>query len=189
MCDLLPNLTSHSMWGIVQQSYQVWTIHRNNVFLCLHLFATFIKSFFTVLAILHMHLLNPPSLLFSLKANKKPILLLYLFLWQKDKICFHLFCPGLLQQFNDWGDGVAPDDGVINQHHPFVSKVVTKHPKLLSHTQLTQACVWLDECPPHVAVLAQDFHIWQARLQHRQIIMLLSEIWSRDMYALYTWDL
>ena len=82
-------------------------------------------------------------------------------------MCVHLRGPRLLQQLNDGGDGVAPDDGVINQHHPFACEVVTQHSELLGHAQLTQVCVWLDERPPHVAVLAQDFHIRQARLQHR----------------------
>lgn len=81
-----------------------------------------------------------------------------------------LFCTSFPQQFNDGGDRVAPDDGVINQHHTLSCKVVRQNSKLLCHSQLSQARVWLNECSPNVAVLAQDLHVRKPSLrgEHRE---------------------
>lgn len=79
-----------------------------------------------------------------------------------------LFRTSFSQQFNDGGDCVAPDDGVINKHHAFPCKVVCQDSKLLGHSQLSQAGVWLDKCPPNVAVLAQNLRVWKPRLRGAQ---------------------
>lgn len=76
----------------------------------------------------------------------------------------YLCCSCLFEQFNNWWDGVASHNGIVNENYSFSSKVVRQRPKFLGHPKLTQTSIWLNKCPANVAVFTQDLYVGQARL-------------------------
>ena len=103
---------------------------------------------------------------------------LYLITSQKSVqfLVTNLCCTSFPQKFNNGGDCVASDDGVINQHHALPSKVVCQHPKLLSDSQLPQAGIWLNKCSPNVAVLTQNLCVGKTRLGGQKYMVVRRKV-------------